>query len=563
MNTKLAKSLLLPEAYNKRLLQRDIIAGITVLVMLVPQSMAYAMLAGLPPVMGLYASTIPLLIYALLGASRYLAVGPVAMASILVFAGVSVLAEPGSPQYIELVILLTLMAGLIQLLLSLLNAGAFIKFVSKHVISGFTSAVAIIIALSQVGSLLGMELSSQNQVIFLLGDIFRNLTKIHLLTAVIGVGAFFFLRFAGKISTRLPWPLITVLLGVIVVYTLQLEGRGVSIVGDVPAGLPQFGFPEVSFSAVQLLFPAALTIALIAMMESLAITKTLAGDSGERVNINKELKAIGAANAIGSFLQSYVVTGSFSRSAVNFHAGAVSKISTVVTALGIVLTLFFFTPLFYYLPQAVLAAIIMSAVFGLIDFRAMRKSFQIKAADGWVWCLTFAATLLIGIQWGLLIGVLVSLCILIHQISHPKVVELGWHGPSRTYRDIQRYEQANKPRTMLLLRIDTRIHFSNAESLEDQITGALKRDMEASDRLKDCILDMGSVNDIDTVGVEMIERIMTRYHGNVNVWLVNLKGPVRDVLKKSLIAEKYAEQISFLSLEKIVEKRKPTIEYLI
>lgn len=563
MKTKAAKLLLLPDEYDKRLLQRDIIAGITVLVMLVPQSMAYAMLAGLPPVMGLYAATLPLLIYALLGSSRYLAVGPVAMASILVFAGVSTLAEPGSQRYIELVILLTVMAGVIQLLLSLLNAGAFIKFVSKHVISGFTSAVAIIIALSQIGSLLGMEMSSQNQVIFLLGEIVRNLTEIHLLTAVIGIGALLLLRFSGKISKRLPWALIVVLLGIVTVFTLGLEEAGVTIVGDVPSGLPAFQVPEFTFSIMQLLFPAALTIALISMMESLAITKTLSGDSGERVHINKELKAIGAANIVGSFFQSYVVTGSFSRSAVNFHSGAVSKVSTIVTALGIILTLFFFTPLFYYLPQAVLAAIIISAVFSLIDFKSMKKSFQIKATDGWVWCLTFAATLLIGIQWGLLIGVVVSLCMLIHQISQPKLVELGWHAPSQTYQDLLRSEKTDKLRTMLILRIDTRIHFSNAEILEDQIVASLERDLQNSDRLKDCIFDMGGVNDMDTVGVEMMERLVTRYHGRVNVWLVHLKGPVRDVLQKSLLAEKYAEQISPLSLEKLVETRKPNIEYMI
>lgn len=562
MREKLTRSLI-PEAYNKRLLQRDIIAGITVLVMLVPQSMAYAMLAGLSPVMGLYASTLPLFIYVLLGSSRYLAVGPVAMASILVFAGVSVLAEPGSPQYIELVILLTMMVGLIQLLLSLLNAGALVKFISKHVISGFTSAVAIIIGLSQAGNLMGMKLSSQNQVIFLLGEIFRNITELHILTAIIGIGTLIFLRLIGKISSRLPGALIAVTIGILGVSLLQLEEQGVAIVGAVPPGLPHFGFPELSLSNTHLLFPAALTIALISMIESLAITKTLNGNSGERVNVNKELKAIGAANTLGSFFQSYVVTGSFSRSAVNFHAGAVSKISTIVTALGMVITLSFFTPLFYYLPQAVLAAIIISAVFSLIDFKYMKKSFQIKVADGWVWCVTFLATLVIGIQWGLLIGVFVSLCILIHQISHPKVVELGWHSPTQTYRDLRRLKKTEKLQTLLILRIDTRLHFSNADIVEDQVMEYIEREMSQSHMLKDCILDMGGINDIDTVGVEMIERLITQMDGKIDVWIVNLKGPVRDVLQKSLITERYSKQISLFSLEKIVEQRKANIEYMI
>jgi sulfate permease, SulP family len=549
----------LPQNYGKGAVRQDVTAGITVLVMLIPQSMAYAMLAGLPPVMGLYASIIPLIIYALFGTSRYLAVGPVAMASILVFSGVSQLAEPMSGGYIEMVILLTLMVGGIQLVLGLLNAGALMKFVSKNVIAGFTSAVAIIIALSQFGNLLGVDVSGQNQAAGLIAGLGSQLQETHLMTAGLGAAALFILITGKKIKTRLPVPLLVVTGGIVLVSMLRLDQTGMEIVGEVPAGLPGLELPVFTFSAFQQLLPTALTIAFISMMESLAITKSLAKENEPSVNVNKELRAIGLSNAVGSLFSAYPVTGSFSRSAVNAGAGAVSKLAMLITAAGVLITILFMTELFYFLPQSVLAAIIIASVAGLVNFSSLSEAWKVKREDAWVWVTAFTATLVIGIQWGLLIGVVISLCLLIHRIAHPHIVEVGWNPSSKTYRDLERFPGGLVISPFVLLRIDGRIHFSNMQYVENILLEKIPHEDK-----KVMILDMGGVNDIDTSGIEVIERVFYRMkEKGSDVYFASLKGPVRDSLRHSRMTQLYPEHFTMRSMDQIVQDKKPDIDYMI
>ncbi|WP_026702783.1 SulP family inorganic anion transporter [Salibacterium aidingense] len=554
----------LPQDYNHHLLKLDIAAGLTVFIMLVPQGMAYALLAGLPPVMGLYTATIPLIIYALFGSSRQLAVGPVAMSSILIFSGVSLYAEPESSEYITLVLLLTLMVGVMQFLLGAVNAGALIKFISQNVISGFTSAVAITIGLSQLGNFFGIDMANQNRLVPLVVSLFRNIADIHIPTTVIGAVSLLLLMGLRK-RTKLPLPLLVVVLSIMTVYFFHLDRAGIKIVGEVPQGFPGITVPSLDVSAMQVLLPTALTIALIAMMESLSITKTLAGKDSPPLNVNKELRALGLANMMGSFFSAYVAAGSFSRSAVNHRSGAVSQVSMIITAIGVVLTLFFLTPLFYYLPQTVLAAIILSAVVGLINIPSLRYAFQIKPVDGWVWIITFAATLLIGIQWGLLIGVGVSLCILIHRISHPHIVEIGWDEKSKSYRDVERFSNAQHVPGKVLLRIDARIHFSNVSYLEKVVETAIMEAEKNMDTLHDVVIDMGGVNDIDTAGIEALERLIRKYKSreNINVWFVQLKGPVRDLLLRAGWKERFPDVMSYLPMDEFLKEKQGPNDYMI
>ncbi|AXF56784.1 SulP family inorganic anion transporter [Salicibibacter kimchii] len=557
----------LPKNYDIGFFKSDVLAGLTVFIMLVPQGMAYALLAGLPPVMGLYASTLPLIVYALFGSSRHLAVGPVAMASILVFSGVSLYAEPQSSDYIALVLLLTLMVGVMQLILGAINAGALIKFVSPNVISGFTSAVAITIGLSQLGNFFGIDLPSGNQIIPILTSLFENIANIHLPTLIIGMISLAILIGLPKFKATkcLPLPLIVVTLSILFVAYFRLDDAGVSIVGEVPTGFPSLSIPNIDLSAMQTLVPTALTIALIAMMESLSITKTLAKKDSPPLNVNKELRAIGLSNIVGSLFSAYTVTGSFSRSAVNHRTGSVSQVSAVVTAIGILLTLLFLTPLFYYLPHAVLAAIILSAVAGLINVRPLKYAFRVKREDGWVWIVTFAATLVIGFQWGLLIGVVVSLCLLINRLTNPHVVELGWDKKSGRYRNLQRFPNAIRDPHMILLRIDARIQFSNAEYIEKILENKIEKIKEKQKQPFDIVIDMAGVNDIDTMGIETLERLIQEYNhqDNVDIWLVHLKGQIRDLLQRAGWNVLYSEAIRYTSLEQLIKNRQLPTDYMI
>jgi sulfate permease, SulP family len=313
------------------------------------------------------------------------------------------------------------------------------------------------------------------------------------------------------------------------------------------------------------LLPTALTIALIAMMESLAITKTLAGKDSPPLNVNKELRAIGSANVIGSFFSAYAVTGSFSRSAVNHRTGAVSQVSAIVTAAGVIITLLFFTPVFYYLPQAVLAAIILAAVVGLISIRTLRQTLAVKQSDGVVWIVTFLATLLIGIQWGLLVGVGVSLAILLDRISHPRIVELGWDGKSRSYVDVERYTHAVRIPEFILIRIDARLHFSNVEYVEKKIESLIYDKTTNSREPFHVVIDMGGVNDIDTMGIAALERLISKYDTDSEITLrfVNVKGTVADLVGKAGWSSRTAQAVTTDSLSHYVKVHQAEHDYMI
>ncbi|MEM6294025.1 MAG: SulP family inorganic anion transporter [Myxococcota bacterium] len=390
-------------------MRADVLAGLTTGVMLIPQAMAYAMLAGLPPIVGLYASTLPLLVYAVFGTSRELAVGPVAMDSLLVASALAPIAAVGSDRYLELAVLLALMVGAVQLVLGLLRAGGLLDLLKRPVISGFTSAAAIIIGLSQLSNLLGVSLPREKQVhrlLLALGDVIGD---VHLATVTLGVLGIVVLKVLAKFAPKVPRALVVVVLGSVAVSALGLDAAGVAIVGEVPSGLPALSVPSVALDDVQTLLPSALVLSLVAFMEAASVGKAVAAKREGSIDPSKELVGLGLANAASALVGGYVVTGGFSRTAVNAQAGARSRWSGVVTALLIITTLLFLTGWFQYLPNAMLAAIIMSAVFGLVDLREARRLWSSARPDFALWVITFSGTLFAGIEIGIGAGVLASL----------------------------------------------------------------------------------------------------------------------------------------------------------
>ena len=531
-------------SYKKSDLSGDLTAGLIVAVMLIPQGMAYAMLAGLPPVVGLYASTIPLIIYALFGTSRQLAVGPVAMVSLLVLAGVSTLAEPGSGEYISLTLLLMLMIGLIQFLMGVLRLGFLVNFLSHAVISGFTSAAAIIIGISQLKDLIGVNLEADH-AIMQLWEAVANISEINLVTLGVGLGSIALLILFKKYVRKIPGPIVVVAVSILLVSQLNLERFGLSIVGEVPQGLPAFSIPTFSIDAVIALLPIALTISFVGFMESIAMGKAIAAKEKYKIEPNKELVGLGLANVGGSFFSAYPVTGGFSRSAVNYESGARTPLASIITAVLIILTLIFFTGFFYYLPQAVLAAIIMVAVYGLIDLKEARHLFKVRSADGWIWAVTFLATLLIGIEQGILIGLAFSLIVFIARSAYPHVAELGYLPEKNVFRNIQRYPEAEVDPEVLIFRVDASLYFANMTFLEDKLC---QRAAEKTD-LKWVVLDFSGVNSMDAVAIQTLEEMMeTCSRGNVQFLFSGIKGPVMDLLKKAEWDEKFKGQIEYVTL---------------
>jgi len=408
-------------SYNSDDLKGDINAGVVVGVMLIPQGMAYAVLAGMPPVYGLYASLIPLILYAVFGTSRQLAVGPVAMVSLLIAAGIGEITETGSDRFIQLAILTALGVGLFQLLTGLLRMGFLVNFLSFPVLSGFTSAAALIIGASQIKDLIGVEVSRSSYFHEILINSFQKIDEANLFTVFIGVGSIAILILLQKWRRSFPSALIVVAAGTIITAIFGLDSRGVSIVGDIPDGLPSFDLAFFNFNDIQLVLPLILTVSLIGYLESIAVAKAIAARKGYRIDPNQELIGLGLANIGGSFFQSFPTTGGLSRTAVNNQAGARTGIASIISAGIIALTVLFLTPLFYYLPTTVLAAIILVAVSGLFDMNEMIRLWKTDRNDLMMLAITFVATLTLGIKEGILTGVVISLVAAIYSSAQPHI----------------------------------------------------------------------------------------------------------------------------------------------
>lgn len=540
-------------SYKKAYLSGDINAGLTVGIMLIPQGMAYAMIAGLPPVFGLYASLIPQIIYAIMGTSRQLAVGPVAMDSLLVASGLGALAISGIDEYVVMAIFLALFMGAIQLGLGLLRMGFLVNFLSKPVISGFTSAAAIIIGLSQLKHLLGTSIERSNQVHFLLKNAFVTLTDTNLITLGIGIAAILLIKAIKKINKSIPAALVVVVIGILGIYFLGLNEFGVKIVGEVPSGLPSFGVPSIDYSRISELVPIALTLALIAFMEAISVAKAVEEKHTDyRIDANQELVALGTSNIIGSFFQSYPTTGGFSRTAVNDQAGAKTGVAPIVSALVVGLTLLFLTPLFYYLPNAVLAAIIMVAVFGLIDFQYPFELFKNRKDEFYLLLATFLITLTVGIKEGILLGVLFSLLLLVYRTSRPHIAVLGRIKNTDYFKNIVRFpEDTETFKEFLIIRFDAQLYFGNKEYFKKELLELLQG---KGSEIRYVILNAEAVNYIDSSAVHMLRQLITELKNmNIKLVIAGAIGPARDILYHSGIIEDIGKENLFVKTFEALE----------
>lgn len=538
--------------YGKKQLSGDLSAGLTVGVMLIPQGMAYSMLAGLDPIYGLYAVTLPLMIYAVLGTSRQLAVGPVAMMALLTASGISTLAEPGSAHYVELAFGLAIVAGLIQLLLGVFRLGFLVNFLSHPVISGFTSAAAIIIGLSQLKHLLGIQIPNSEHIHEIIGAAAKNIGDTNGYTLGLGVFSIALILGIRKVHKAIPGPLIAVVVGILAVWGLHLVDYGVKVVGTVPEGLPSFSIPKLTGADWQSLIPVALTISLVGFMESIAVAKAIQRRHRDyRVLANQELIALGTANLAAGVFQAFPVTGGFSRTAVNDQAGAQTGMASFISAILIVITLLFLTPLFYFLPNAVLAAVIMVAVVGLIDFKEPVHLWHSNRKDFYMLVVTFAATLLLGIEKGIGLGVVLSLVMVIYRSTRPHIAVLGQVPGTSTYRNVTRFDNLIERPHLLIFRFDADLFFANVSFFQDALEELAQK---KGDKLKAIIINAESINNLDSSAIHaLIEVLEENRRRGIEIAFTGVKGPIRDAMKKAHLLEVIGENRFFLTTQDAVD----------
>ena len=524
--------------YDGATLRDDLRAGLVVAVMLIPQGMAYASLAGLPPIAGLYASVVPLVAYALFGTSGQLAVGPVAVVSLLTADALGPLAGGDLPTYVSLAGTLALMVGVIQIALGALRMGALTNLLSHPVLTGFTSAAALIIGLSQIRSLLGLDLPSPDSFVGGVGDILTNLGSLHWLTVLVAAGGVVALSAGRKMLPRFPTALVVVGVAIAVAGAFELAERGVAIVGDVPRGLPGIAIPDLGLEVMQDLLPAALTIALIGYTEGISIAKAMAAKTRQAVAPNQELVAVGASNVAAGLFQGFPVAGGFSRTAVNYQAGARTPMATMITAATVALSVLLLTPLFFDLPNAILAAIIVVAVAGLVDVRGARAIFRVRLTDGIAMVATFLATLLLGVEIGIAIGVMVSLGLFVYGSATPHIAELGRVFGTKAFRNVAAYATVTDPQ-VAIVRLDGPLYFANANFLRDRLLALVASRAD----LRTVIVDASAVSELDGSADHSLHDVIDHLDdAGISFHLTTVRGPVRAVMKRSGLLDRVGRE---------------------
>ncbi|MEX0648866.1 MAG: sulfate permease [Balneolaceae bacterium] len=520
--------------YSREDFRADVKSGITVGVIEIPQVMAYAVIAGLSPIYGLYGSLIPLLIYPLFGTSRHLALGIVATDMIIIASGAGVVAEPGTDKYVSVVLLLTMLVGLVHMGLSLLRMGFLVNLLSKPVIYGFMVAAPIIIGFSQLGNFLGLDIERSQYITVLARQVVEQIEYINPAAFGIGAAGILLLLYFKRIYPLFPRALVLLGLGGLAVWWFNMQQTGVDIIGPIPSGLPSFRLHEFSFDDVRMLVPTVATLVLIQLMSVISLGKTFANKYKYPINPNREFFALGAASFIGSFFQSPPVSGSFSRTAVSEQSGARSSLSNAVCAGVIGLTLLFLTPLFYYIPIPALAAIIITATLSLINFRELKYFFRTKPDDAYIAIFTFLSVLIIGIREGILLGIGASLFTVLYRSSRPNLAVLGHVIGSRSFRDMARNPKASPVEELLVLRLDRSITFHNAEYIKDFI---IHKSEARNKKIRAVILDGNSINDLDTTAIEALRSVAETLHDwDIEFHFAGLKSPVRELLLRSGLA---------------------------
>ena len=527
--------------YERANLRPDLAAGVTIAAMLVPQAMAYALLAGLPAQVGLYAATIPVLVYAFFGTSRQLAVGPVAIVSLLTASALAPLVEEGTSGYLAAAALLAFMVGVVHLVLGAARLGALVNLLSHSVLVGFTAAAAIIIGFSQVKHVLGVSIERKPHFYETVAEVATSIGETHRPTLLIGVLSIITLFVMKRFMPRMPGALVVVVASILAVELFGLEAQGVRVVGSIPDTLPAFGLPEFSGGLIADLAVTAFVITLVGFMESIAVAKVYARRHRYELDANQELIGLGAANLASGLFGGYPVTGGFSRTAVNDSAGARTPLASVVTALLVLLTIAFLTPLLSSMPNAALGAIIISAVVGLVDVAEMRHIASVKRSDLVGLGVAFFATLLLGIELGIGVAVVASMLVVFARMSTPHRAELGQVPGTTTYRNIARFGEVETFEAIRIVRIDAALSFVNAANIKTYL-------LEVADGITGVgpalVLDASGINDIDATGADMMHELLAEMdERGVAMHLADVKGPARDVLRRSGLWDDFADHI--------------------
>ncbi|WP_227519988.1 SulP family inorganic anion transporter [Mangrovitalea sediminis] len=548
--------------YQRRDALSDGVAAVIVAIMLIPQGLAYALLAGLPPQTGLYASILPLVVYAFFGTSRTLSVGPMAVMSLMTAAAVSRIATQGTAEYLTAAMMLAFMSGMVLVVLGVLRLGWIVNLLSRPVISGFVSASGVLIAASQLKYLLGVPMHGGN-LSEMLASLTPHLADFNWPTLCIGAGTTLFLFWARKglkpllrkiglkplpadLLTKAA-PVLAVIVTTLIVAGLHLTHAGVAVVGEIPKGLPALAMPVGKPEWWhELLLPAAL-IGLISFISSISVAQALAAKRRERLNANHELFGLGAANLASAFSGGFPITGGFSRSVVNFEAGAVTPMAGVFTAGGIALAALFLTPLMYYLPKATLAATIIVAVLPLIDIGEMRKIWRYSRSDFAAMAATIAVVLAVGVESGVVAGVAASILLFLWRTSTPHVAIIGQVPGTEHFRNVLRH-QVNCSRAVLSVRVDESLYFANARNLEDQLYDAVL----LRPTVKHVVIMCSAINQIDASALDSLESLNRRLQdAGVKLHLSEVKGPVMDHLRDSDLLSQLSGQVYLSHYEAI------------
>lgn len=558
--------------YSPVKFKSDVLASLIVIAMLVPQGMAYSMLAGLPPIMGLYASILPMIVYALIGGSSTLSIGPVAIISMMTFATLNPLFEVGSPVYIEAATLLALMVGLISLLLGVLRFGFLIQLISHPVIKSFIIASALLIALGQFKFLVDVPLKANNIPEFVL-SLWEYLSLTHFASLIFGVLAILFLIYVPKIlatqsiqsrfgSTAFlskALPLILVVISIASVMLFDLQNVGIKTVGEIPSGFPPLSFPHWNWELVQTLLPGATMIAMISFVESLSIAQATALQQRSQLNSNQELIALGLANLSAGVSSAFPVTGSLSRTVVNADAGAKTPMAGVLSSLLIIVVSLYFTGFFQDLPLVILAATIIVSIWKLVDFKPFVDTWRYSKADGIAMWVTFSGVVCIDISTGLIIGIISTFILLLWRISRPHIAVIGLVEGTQHFRNVQRHHVYTAPH-ILSLRIDENISFLNANTLK----GFLINEVSENIDLEHVVINCSSVSSIDLSALEMLEDINAELSKlDIRLHFSEVKGPVMDKLQHSKLLTHLSGQIFLTHYQAITELATASSEYQI
>ncbi|MCF8465944.1 MAG: sulfate permease [Sneathiella sp.] len=538
----------------------DLTAGIITAILLVPQAMAYSILAGLPPEVGLYASIAPPILYALFGSSRALAVGPVAVASLMVASALGTIAVPKSPDYIASALILAVLTGIFLIFMGVAKLGFLANFLSHPVMSGFTSAAAIVIAFSQLNHLLGLNIPRGSRIDEAVLYVFSHPGDANLTTVTVSAAGLILLLFlrwylnplldrfglhsgVGNALVKAGPMFVVILMTFLSAKMLWNETAGLVVVGDIPAGLPPLTIPAFDVGVWTHLSASAALIALVSFVESVAIARVLASRRRQKIDVNQELVGLGVANIGAAFTGGSPVCGGFSRSVVNFSAGANTQLAAIFTAILIALSVLFFTPLFYYLPQAVLAAIIIIAVLGLVDLKALRVNWLYSKSDAAAWIVTFAVVMVEGIELGIVAGILVSIVLFLWRSSQPHIAVVGRVGGSEHFRNVKRHKVQTCPH-VLAIRVDESLFFANTRSFENYVLSAVVDQPE----VKHVVFICSAINAIDGSALESLEQLVSDLRSaSVTFHLAEVKGPVMDRLEKTDFLEHLKPGNVFLS----------------